>query len=187
MPQPVPSQHPEGRAHSRVPAHALRFGFARSSGPGGQNVNKRSTKCLLWVELSALALTHAQRERLVGLAGPSLLVGAERAAEVAASEETDLPAPRASAGSAMGVVQAPMPAPDPYAGVQLLLVCDEHRSQERNRDACIERLHELVLRSLVPPKPRKATKPSRSSKQRRLTEKKQQGERKRRRSGADGD
>lgn len=187
MPQPVPPQHPEGKAHSRVPAHALRFGFARSSGPGGQNVNKRSTKCLLWVELSALVLSPPQRERLVGLAGPSLLVGAGREAEVAASEDTDVPAASAGMRGQAGPGLLAEPAPDPYAGVQLLIVCDEHRSQERNRDACIERLHELVLRALVPPKQRRATKPTRSSKQRRLTEKKQQGERKRRRSGPEGE
>jgi hypothetical protein len=141
-------------------------------------VNKRSTKCLLWVEVSALSLSPVQRERLVGLAGRAMLVGAERAAEVAASEETDLP-PR-HAGPAEVVGPAPV---DPYAGVSLLIVCDEHRSQERNRDACLERLHELVLRALVVPKVRRATKPTRASKQRRLTEKKAQGERKKRRSG----
>jgi ribosome-associated protein len=65
----------------------------------------------------------------------------------------------------------------------LLITSDENRSQERNRDACLDRLHELVLRCLVPPKQRRATKPSKASKQRRLTEKKQRGERKRNRRG----
>ncbi len=70
---------------------------------------------------------------------------------------------------------------------ELLIVCDEHRSQGRNRDGCIERLALLVRQALVKPKPRRKTRPSRSSVERRLEAKKAVGERKRRRGAVDGE
>ncbi len=41
----------------------LRFGFSRSSGPGGQNVNKVNTKTELRVNLSSL---HGMSDRAIG-------------------------------------------------------------------------------------------------------------------------
>lgn len=54
-----------------VPGGVLRFTFVRSSGPGGQNVNKRSTKAELRVALADLPISHAAAARLVRLAGPA--------------------------------------------------------------------------------------------------------------------
>jgi ribosome-associated protein len=65
---------------------------------------------------------------------------------------------------------------------ELLITSEEHRSQHRNRAECIERLRELLVRAMVRPKRRRATKPSRAAKERRLESKKRQGEVKRRRS-----
>lgn len=67
------------------------------------------------------------------------------------------------------------------AGGEILLTADEFRSQIRNRQACIDRLSELVTAAIRKPKARKPTKPSRSAVRRRLEEKKQRGETKRRR------
>ena len=50
------------------------------------------------------------------------------------------------------------------------------RSQEQNRLDAIERLQALVDSVAVPPKPRKATKPTRSSKLKRLDSKSTRGE-----------
>jgi ribosome-associated protein len=47
-----------------VPASELLFSFARSSGPGGQNVNKVNSKAVLrWNVVSSTALPDAVRER----------------------------------------------------------------------------------------------------------------------------
>ena len=53
---------------------ALRFAFARSGGPGGQNVNKVNTKVTMTVELAALArvLDGAALIRLRRMAGRQL-------------------------------------------------------------------------------------------------------------------
>ena len=51
----------------------LRMQFARSGGPGGQNVNKVNTKAELWVKIDALAgLNLRARARLRALAGSRL-------------------------------------------------------------------------------------------------------------------
>ena len=42
----------------------VRFKAARSSGPGGQRVNCRSTKVQLWVKISDLPLTLLEKKRL---------------------------------------------------------------------------------------------------------------------------
>ncbi|WP_312170937.1 alternative ribosome rescue aminoacyl-tRNA hydrolase ArfB [Microbacterium sp.] len=55
----------------------------------------------------------------------------------------------------------------------LTIAASEHRAQLRNRDAARERLMTLVAEALRPPAPqRRATKPSRGSKERRLSAKK---------------
>jgi ribosome-associated protein len=59
-----------------VPDAALRFSYARSSGPGGQNVNKLSTKVRLEVSFDALigALGEKNFRHLLEAAGPSHIV-----------------------------------------------------------------------------------------------------------------
>lgn len=58
-----------GQPGVRVRWDQLRFSAVRASGPGGQNVNKVSTKIELRVWLSALGLDHDALVRLRRLAG----------------------------------------------------------------------------------------------------------------------
>ncbi|MBV8502186.1 MAG: aminoacyl-tRNA hydrolase [Paucibacter sp.] len=51
----------------------------------------------------------------------------------------------------------------------LVIKAQEHRSQEMNRAAAVQRLIELVASVAKPPKKRRPTKPTLASKQRRLT------------------
>lgn len=129
-----------------VPESAIEFTFAASSGPGGQNVNKRATKARLRVKLADLGLRPAAERRLRTLAGSLLTAEGE-----------------------------------------IVIAADTSRSQRANREECLERLRELVARALVAPKPRKKTKPTRGSVERRLDEKRQRSQRKgRRRDTSDG-
>ncbi|WP_349360587.1 alternative ribosome rescue aminoacyl-tRNA hydrolase ArfB [Stappia sp.] len=58
----------------------------------------------------------------------------------------------------------------------ILIQADRFRSQERNREDARERLVALVERALERPKPRRPTRPTRGSKERRLASKKQRGQ-----------
>jgi ribosome-associated protein len=61
------------------------------------------------------------------------------------------------------------------------VVASEFRSQRQNREAAEERLANLVRQALHVPKKRKATKPSRAAKAKRLDEKRKHSEKKRNR------
>ncbi|HZO22782.1 MAG TPA: alternative ribosome rescue aminoacyl-tRNA hydrolase ArfB [Steroidobacteraceae bacterium] len=109
----------------------LEVSFVRSSGPGGQNVNKVASAVQLRFDLAASsALRPEVKARLRALAGRRL---------------TDEGA--------------------------LLIIARNHRTQEQNRREALERLKDLVVRALVAPKPRRPTKPTRASRQRRLDSK----------------
>lgn len=64
------------------------------------------------------------------------------------------------------------------AGV-FIVRASEHRSQHRNREDARHRLKEMLREAIRPRKTRRATKPSRAAKRRRLEEKRQRGELKR--------
>ena len=123
-----------------VSKDALRFKAVLSSGPGGQNVNKRATRVELRLALADLGLGPAPTERLRKIAS-HLVTDAD----------------------------------------ELIITSDEHRSQRRNRGACLDRLREMVIAARVRPKVRRPTKPTAGAKRRRLEAKRQRGETKKRR------
>ncbi|MSR44933.1 MAG: aminoacyl-tRNA hydrolase [Phycisphaerales bacterium] len=132
---------------------SLHFSYARSGGPGGQNVNKVESKAQMRVPIASIGgLDHAARMRLATLAGSHL----------AGADATD-------------------PMSVESSSAEIRFSAEEHRSQRANHDACIERLHELVLRAATAPKRRRKTKPTRGSRERRLESKRIQGDKKDRR------
>jgi ribosome-associated protein len=59
--------------HVAVLPAAVRWQYARGSGPGGQNVNKVNTKAEIWIAVNAIVgLTERARERLRASAGRRL-------------------------------------------------------------------------------------------------------------------
>jgi len=65
------------------------------------------------------------------------------------------------------------------AGPVVTAVAQDARSQSRNRELALERLAAKLAAALVVPRRRRATRPTKASKQRRLQQKRQLGERKR--------
>ncbi len=57
----------------------------------------------------------------------------------------------------------------------VVIKAQQHRSQEMNRDEALRRLHDLVAEASHIPKARRATKPTRASKKRRLEGKLRRG------------
>jgi len=55
----------EDSLRRRIDTRSLYFTFARSSGPGGQNVNKVNTRATLWFDLTAeTRLTEQEKARI---------------------------------------------------------------------------------------------------------------------------
>ena len=109
--------------------------FVRSSGPGGQNVNKLSTAVQLRFDVRrSPSLPNDVALRLMALAGRRMTKD--------------------------GVI---------------VLVAQTHRTQERNRADALERLVTLIKEAAVRPVPRRATRPTKASKEQRLEGKKVRG------------
>jgi ribosome-associated protein len=68
-------------------------------------------------------------------------------------------------------------------GPRVVAVAQDERSQIRNRELALQRLQRRLTSALRVPRPRRATRPTKASVQRRLDSKRRQAERKRGRRG----
>lgn len=116
----------------------LQFKAMRSSGAGGQHVNKVSSKVELTFNISeSEGLSDREKDRIF----------------------LKLQSRLTNDGT-------------------LVLQCDEARSQHRNKDPVVKRFFDILKNALVVPKKRKPTKPTKSSKEKRLKSKKITAEKK---------
>lgn len=116
----------------------LEFSASRSSGPGGQNVNKVNTKVELRFNIAQSAyLTDSQKQKIEKYCNNKINSNGE-----------------------------------------LIISSQTERSQLKNKEKAIERFQHLIEMALKPVKPRKATKPTLTSIEKRLSNKKVLSEKK---------
>jgi ribosome-associated protein len=119
-----------------IPRDEFQFTYVRSSGPGGQNVNKVNSKAVLrWAILTSPSLPEDVRRRFLSQFR---------------SRVTD-------------------------AG-DVVISSQEFRDQSRNVAECLEKLRSMIASVAVAPRPRRRTKPSRGSIERRLNAKKRRSQ-----------
>ena len=61
----------------RVPESVIDYSYSSASGPGGQNVNKRASKCTLKINIDSIAMPGWARAQLLTLAGRLLSADGE--------------------------------------------------------------------------------------------------------------
>jgi ribosome-associated protein len=109
----------------------LQIDFARSGGPGGQNVNKTNTKVIVrWNIGHSRSITGEQKQRIRQKLHNRISWGDD-----------------------------------------LIVTSEAERSQLQNKQRAVAQLLSLVRDTLIVPKPRKATKPTKASKHRRFEHK----------------
>lgn len=121
-----------------IPDAELQFTFARSGGPGGQNVNKVNSKALLrWNVVASPSLSPDVKARFLQKYRHRL------------TQDGDL-----------------------------LVTSQRYRDQPKNVDDCCDKVAAMLREVFIPPKRRRATKPTYGSRVRRLQNKRQQGAKK---------
>ncbi len=121
-----------------VPLTEIQLTFARSSGAGGQNVNKTATKVVVrWPVGKSRVFSQEEKAR----------IRIKLANKLNNQDE-------------------------------LVVASEEERSQGWNRELAINRLRFLVSKALLIPKKRRPTRPTRSSKLKRLESKKKHAQKK---------
>lgn len=112
----------------QIPESEFQFSFVRAGGPGGQNVNKVSSKAALrWNVAQSPSLPADVKARLLAQQKKRITVFGE-----------------------------------------LVLSSQRFRDQPRNVQDCLDKVRTFVLQAAVAPRPRKKTRPTRSSREARL-------------------
>lgn len=136
----------ENPPHIEIPASEYEMSAIRSSGPGGQHVNKVATAILLRFDIHNSSLPPYFKEKL------------------AAHKDKRI-----------------------TAGGMILIKADQNRSQKKNRDAAVARLHALIQKAIKRKKKRRKTKVPKGAIEARLKQKLRRSKTKKMRKKVDSD
>lgn len=115
----------------QIPLSELNFAFARSGGPGGQNVNKVNSKAIMrWAVVVTESLPYDVKARFL-----------EKFSNRLTAEN------------------------------EIIVTSQKFRDQNKNVDDCLEKLRTMIESVAERPTPRRPTKPSYSSTQKRVDKK----------------
>ena len=116
-----------------IPLKEFDISYARSGGPGGQNVNKVNSKVILrWPVTTSATLPEPVRIRFLSKYASKVTLEGD-----------------------------------------VLITSQKFRDQGRNFDDCLEKLRTMIVSVVTPPTPRRATKPSRAMRERRVEAKRE--------------
>jgi ribosome-associated protein len=128
----------ESTIRNRDFSNEFNFAATRSSGPGGQNVNKVNSRVELRFSVNQSELLYDDEKEII-LKKLKNKINSEG---------------------------------------ELLITVQTDRSQLKNKEESIEKFYELITKALTPRKPRRSTRPTRASVEKRLEGKKQVSEKK---------
>ena len=117
--------------HLSISDKEIEFKSLRSSGPGGQHVNKVETAIQLKFDVIQSSLPQEVKEKIIQICGTKVTTNGT-----------------------------------------IIIKSEKWRSQQRNKEEALIKLKQLLTKALQPVKNRKATKPSKSAKEKRLKLKK---------------
>ena len=121
--------------HLSISDKEIEFKSLRSSGPGGQHVNKVETAIQLKFDVIQSSLPQEVKEKIIQICGTKVTTNGT-----------------------------------------IIIKSEKWRSQQRNKEEALIKLKQLLTKALQPVKNRKATKPSKSAKEKRLKLKKKRSE-----------
>ncbi|MBI4502317.1 MAG: aminoacyl-tRNA hydrolase [Gemmatimonadetes bacterium] len=122
-----------------IPLHELRFRATRAGGPGGQHVNKASTRIeVLWDVAHSQLLTEAERQRV--LQKLANRIDAQGLLRITADERRSLTQNRSAAIARLhALVDQARRAPKPRKPTKPSTAAKRARMQEKRRRANIKR------------------------------------------------
>ncbi|MFQ5414702.1 MAG: alternative ribosome rescue aminoacyl-tRNA hydrolase ArfB [Phycisphaerae bacterium] len=126
-----------------IPEDQLRFTFSRSSGPGGQNVNKTNTRVTLWFTLDACDTLTAREKRRITRKLPGRVSAAGVLRVVSMRHRTQDANRRAAVARFYELLAEALERPKPRRATKVPARARRQRVEDKRRRGEIKRLRRV--------------------------------------------